>query len=465
MKTKQTVRNCHAKERKMAKFNKLNRRQFLRSTMAAGASVVFAKNTLAMQSSQKPTDELNIALIGAGEQGKNLAEACLKMGSKANLRFKALCDIWPYNRDKLLKRLNAYDHQPNTYTDYKEMLDAEKDLDVAIIATPDFCHAEQTISCLNKGLHVYCETEMAATIEDAKKMARAAKQSGKLLQIGRQLRSNPLYIHCADKLIKDAKILGTITSAAAQTNESIQTDLGAPKKYALEQQILEKYGYESMHQFRNWRWYKKLGSGPAVDNGAHQLDVINWLLGTTPKSIMAAGSTNFYDKQTHQWYDNVMAILEYNLENRIVSAAYQLSTTNSSQGRFEKFMGTEATLILSEQSEKNAIYREQWLAQEKWDQWVEKGYLTKTEPQTHGGDEETDQVRPSVAVAAFGFPPSSDVLSHQLHLENFFEAVRGKTALNCPADIALKSAVTTLKINEAIEAGTKVAYKPDEFKI
>jgi len=450
----------------MAKFfNKLNRRQFLRSTIAAGASVVLARNTLAMQSTPKPTDELNIALIGAGEQGKTLAEACLKMGSKTGLRFRALCDIWPYNRLKLLKRLNAYDHQPNTYTDYKEMLDKESDIDAVIIATPDFCHAEQTIASLKKGLHVYCESEMATTITDAKKIVRAAKQSGKLLQIGRQRRSNPLYIHCADKLIGDAKILGTITSAAAQTNKSIQTDLGAPKKYALDRKTLEKYGYESMHQLRNWRWYKKLGSGPAVDYGGHQLDVINWLLGTTPVSIMAAGSTNFYDRQTHQWYDNAMAILEYGLEGKSVSAAYRLSMTNSSQGHFEKFMGTEATLILSEQSEKNAIYREEWLPEDKWGRWVEKGYLTKTEPQTHGGDEQTGEVSSSVTEAVFGFPVSCDMPSHRLHLENFFDAVREKATLNCPAEAALKSAVTALKINEAIEAGGKIACKPDEFKI
>ena len=74
------------------------------------------------------------------------------------------------------------------------MLSDEKDLDAVIIATPDFWHAEQTIACLKAGLHVYCEKEMSNTLEGARKMVQAAKQTGKLLQIGHQRRSNPRYI-------------------------------------------------------------------------------------------------------------------------------------------------------------------------------------------------------------------------------------------------------------------------------
>ncbi len=443
----------------------MDRRRFLGSAAAIGAGLVLAGKSPAMQITSK-TNDLKVALIGAGDQGKVLTEACLKMGKKAGVRFKAVCDIWPYNRNKIVKRLKAYDHQPNTYTDYREMLDREKDLDAAIIATPDFCHAEQTIGCLKKGLHVYCESEMATTIEDAKKMAQAAKKSGRLLQVGRQRRSSPLYIHCAEKLIKDANILGRLTAVNAQFNSSVRTDRGAPKRYALDQASLEKYGYNSMAQLRNWRWYKKLGSGPVVEHAAHQLDVLNWLLGTNPKSVMASGSINFYDKDTHQWFDNAMVIFEYQLEQRTVGAFYQAITTNSSQGHFEKFMGSQSTLILSEESGTSAIYREDWVSEDKWDQWSEKGYLTRIEPAQHPShDEDSDiEVQPSLTAATYKFPVDTDAPCHQLHLKNFFEAVRGKTELTCPAELAYASTVTTLKINEAIETGKKLQFRPQDFK-
>jgi len=452
----------------------MNRRSFLRSTAVVGAGLVLGAESCALEADSKTdassgpkSDDLNVALIGAGEQGQVLADACLKMGKNSGIRFKAVCDIWQdWNLKRLLRKLKAYDYQPNGYVDYREMLDKEKDLDAVIIATPDFWHAEQTVACLKAGLHVYCEAEMSNTIEGAQKMVQAAKQAGKLLQIGRQRRSNPLYIHCCDKLIKDAKILGRITAVNGQWNRSIRPELGAPKKYAIDQTTLEKYGFKSMKQFRNWRWYKGLGSGPVVEAGAHQIDVFNWFLGTNPKSVMASGGTDYYDKETHQWHDNVMAIYEYELGQRTVRVLYQVVTTNSSQEHFEKFMGDEATLIVSEAPGVSAIYREGWVPESKWDQWAEKGYLDKTEPSPHTESDDAElDVQPSVLAATYDFPVKTDKPYNQLHIENFFGAIRGKVKLTCPAEIGYESAVTVLKVNEAVQTGGKLNLKPEEFKV
>ena len=58
-----------------------------------------------------------------------------------------------------------------------------------------------------------------------------------------------------------------------------------------------------------------------------------------------------------------------------------------------------------------------------------------------------------------------DKLYHQPHLENFFNAIRGKAKLNCPAEEAYKTAVTVLKVNEAVEAGRRLCFKSEEFKL
>ncbi len=58
-----------------------------------------------------------------------------------------------------------------------------------------------------------------------------------------------------------------------------------------------------------------------------------------------------------------------------------------------------------------------------------------------------------------------DKLYHQPHLENFFDAVRGKAKLNCPVEIGYETAVTVLKVNEAVEAGCKLSFKPEDFKV
>jgi hypothetical protein len=51
------------------------------------------------------------------------------------------------------------------------------------------------------------------------------------------------------------------------------------------------------------------------------------------------------------------------------------------------------------------------------------------------------------------------------HLVNFFNAVRGKEELNCPAEVGYESAVAVLKVNEAVERGTKLTFRQSEFRV
>lgn len=193
----------------------MNRRSFLRSTAAAGAGLAFSPMVLGQAGGKKP-DDINVALLGAGTQGQVLMNACRRI---PGIRFKAVCDIWTaYNQKRVSRMLKAYKHEHNTYEDYGEMLDTEKDLDAVIIATPDFWHLDHTVAYLEAGLHVYCETAMSNTIEGAEKMVQSAKRTGKLLQIGSQRRSNPRYLHCYEKLLKNNKILGRIDAASGQWN-------------------------------------------------------------------------------------------------------------------------------------------------------------------------------------------------------------------------------------------------------
>ena len=437
----------------------MDRRSFLRSTAAVGAGLVLSPRAFGSSNNSK-TDDINVALLGAGDQGQILTDICCRI---PGVRFKAVCDIWTsYNQQKTSRRLKAYGHQHNTYTDYREMLDKENDLDAVIIATPDFRHAEHTVSCLKAGLHVYCEKEMSNSLEGARKMVQTARQTGKLLQIGHQRRSNPRYIHCYEKLIKQAKLLGKITAINAQWNRSAQPDLGWPKKHPIDEATLRKYGFVSMHQFRNWRWYRNLGGGPVVDLGSHQIDIFNWFLAALPKSVMAGGGTDYYDKQNHQWYDNVMAIYEYETAQGTVRAFYQTLTTNSNGGYYETFMGDQGTLQISESAARSSVYSEPSSA--KWDKWVQMGYLNKPVEQEQSKTAAVLDVRETIAPPAYGLAVKMEKKYHQPHLENFFEAIRGKAKLNCPAELAYQTTVTVLKANEAVEAACKLSFAEEEFK-
>jgi len=444
----------------------INRRSFLQSTAAISAGLAFSPYFSSRAAGGEP-DDINVALLGAGAQGQVLMNACRNI---PGVRFKAVCDIWAdYNLKRTSRILKAYKHDVNDYQDYQDMLANEKDLDAVIVATPDFWHSPHACASLEAGLNVYCEKEMSNTIEGAKKMVEAARKSGKLLQIGHQRRSNPRYIHCYEKLIKEAQLLGQMTTINGQWNRSKAAceDLGFPENAPIDEATLNKYGFESMQQFRNWRWYKGLGGGPIVDLGSHQIDIYSWFLEANPKSVIASGGIDYW--KNHDWYDNVMTIYEYETKLGTVRAFYQTITTNSGQGYFEQFMGLEGTLVISEASARGTVYREVWVDAAKWDPWTQKEYINAIEEEVEEASEDTGvvlDVRESPTPPSYDIPVTmGDKPYHQPHLENFFDAVRGKAKLNCPAEIGYETAVTVLKVNDAVEAGKKLEFKPEDFVV
>ncbi len=439
----------------------ISRRTFVKTSAAAGAGIILSPMVMS-RARANDSNDLNIALLGCGSQGQVLMNAMLKI---PNIRFKAVCDIWKeYNQKRAYRLLKKYGHELNAYADYEDMLAKEKDLDAVIVATPDFWHAPHAEGCLQAGLNVYCEKEMSNTLEGAKRIVKAAHKSGKLVQIGHQRRSNPRYLHCYNVLMKQANILGRVTTINGQWNRSVQPDVGWPEKYALSPSTLRKYGFKSMHQFSNWRWYKGLGGGPIVDLGSHQIDIYNWFLEATPISVMASGGTDYYDKQTHEWYDTVLATYEYRTKAGMVRAFYQTITTNSSLGYYENFLGSEGTLQISESASRGAVYREQIAP--LWDQWVELGYVLAPK-------EEVQQLKPgvvldvreTVAPPKYELPVTFNDPYHKPHLENFFNTIRGNATLNCPVELGYETAVTVLKVNEAVRTGRKLKFQPKEFEV
>lgn len=443
----------------LIKKDELNRREFLRVSTIAGTGILISPYVKNFPNSSI-TNDLNVALIGAGAQGQVLLNACLKI---PNIRFKAICDIWKdYNLKRSFRLLQKYGHDLNAYEDYREMLIKEKDLDAVIIATPDFWHERHAIDCLQAGLHVYLEKEMSNTLDGAKKIVNAVKRTGKLLQVGHQRRSNPNYIHCYNRIINDSKLLGRITTINGQWNRAVQPDNGWPKGSDIPVATLRKYGFDNMHQHRNWRWFRKLGGGPIVDLGSHQIDIYNWFLDSTPKSVIASGGIDYYDKSNHEWYDSVLATYKYETKFGVVRAFYQTITTNSNQGYFESFMGDEGSLVISESAGRVGIYKEP--NSPNWDRWVELGIIeTPVESKTQQATTLLD-VRETVAPPKHTLPINFNDPYHQPHLENFFNTICGKDKLNCPADVAFESAVTVLKVNEAVKSKHEIKFNPSDFR-
>lgn len=469
----------------MSDSSPLSRREFLSTSAKFGA--VFAAAPYIARGAEvgaaRNADTVNVALIGCGVEGKILTTATLNI---PGVRFQAVCDIWPYNLNQSSRLLQKYKHEAKPFEDYKQMLAEVPNLDAVIVASPDFVHAEHTNAALKAGKHVYCEKLMSNTVEGARSMVETARQTKKLLQIGHQRRSNPRYQHARDKLIRDVRLLGRITNISGQWHRAVTDDFGTPKGQELSAAKLAQYGYANMHEFRNWRWFKKYAGGPMSDLGAHQIDIYNWVLGVNPQMCMASGGVDYY--KTHEWYDNAVAIYEYPTKEGIVRATYDVLTTTSAGGGYhEYFMGDEGSLKISENPKFTKLYREarapEWephvtaklisrpdsgegalTGLKPWDKPRQKMAMPSKVPTGAGGSAPaTVDVRETAQLSAWDIPVTLDKAIHQPHLENFFDAMRKGVALNCPGEDGFATAVTVLKVNEAIAAKKMLTFNREDF--
>ena len=116
----------------------------------------------------------------------------------------------------------------------------------------------------------------------------------------------------------------------------------------------------------------------------------------------------------------------------------------------------------------NIFYAEPWVERTNWDKLEQNGVIRipnikqrlKQSPEAllNIADDVREYLPPTYEIPVEFHNPY-----HQPHLMNFFNAIRGTEALNCPAETGYNTAVTVLKINEAVAQGKRLDFKPDDF--
>lgn len=157
------------------------------------------------------------------------------------------------------------------YAEVGDML-ADAGVDAVMVCTPNFLHAEHTISALNAGKHVMCEKPMATSVSEAQAMIAAAKKSGKNLMIGHGLRFSAT--HKAAKALLDSGKMGRILSFKCTFGHA------GP----------EQWSKESGPNI--WFFDRKMSSGGSVlDLGIHNADILGWFLKDSVAEVKAMTST------------------------------------------------------------------------------------------------------------------------------------------------------------------------------
>lgn len=219
--------------------------------------------------------KLRFALVGCGRIAQRHAEHISKQSILA-----AVCDIDKDKADKLALQYGA-----KAYYNLSDLLQAEDDIDVVSVCTPNGLHAKHAIQSLKKGCHVLCEKPMAITVNDCGEMIKAAEQANKRLFAIKQNRFNPPIV--AVKQAIDEERFGKLFSIQLSCFWNRNPDYYA----------------------NSWKGTKKLDGGTLYTQFSHFIDLLYWMIGDV-KNVQAY-SGNFAHKGIIEFEDTGAVIVEF----------------------------------------------------------------------------------------------------------------------------------------------------------
>lgn len=326
----------------------LERRTFLQSTAAALTTQIFTGNV------KGANDRISVAFIGLGKMGRDNLHYALR---QPNVEAVAVCDVYDRN---LNWAMEIAKNRARRVRDFREIL-AAKSIDAVCIATPDHWHAYMTVEACKAGKDVYVEKPVSLTIEEATKMAEAARKYNRVVQSGTMQRSAPHFQKAAE-LVRSGEI-GPVTfvrtwNYAHQNPEGLGNppDSAAPPGLdwdlwlgpAPERRFNpNRFGVDPADRyFSSFRWFWDYAGGMMTDWGIHLLDIVQWAFHEAmPTSVTASGQKT-YLKDNRETPDTLQVTFEY--PNFI--AVYEDREANA-QSMFDRgygilFHGERATLFV-----------------------------------------------------------------------------------------------------------------------
>ncbi len=267
-----------------------NRRDFLRVSASSPALLPFLY-PFGRPAAAAPTaknDRPRLGLIGAGGQGSGDARSAAHHGD-----FLAVCDVDRRHAENAKNHRGIGKGKAEVYDDYRKLLD-RKDIDAVIIGTPDHWHTKICIDAMRAGKDIYCEKPLTLTIDEGKELGKAARETGRVVQVGTQQRSdhNRVFL-LAVAMIRAGRIgkLRKVTAAIGggptggpfpATNPPAELNW----EMWLGQAPLTAYRTDRCHS--NFRWWYEYSGGKLTDWGAHHVDIGQWAIGmehSGPKTI------------------------------------------------------------------------------------------------------------------------------------------------------------------------------------
>jgi predicted dehydrogenase len=311
----------------------IGRRNFLRTL--AGTPALATLNAASLGQEPLSGGPVRIGFIGVGGEGR----ALLSRVNPASATVVAMADINPASLSRADEVLASRKQAPaRHYTEFREMLEKEN-IEGVVIAVPLWAHADVSVPCLEAGKHVLCEKMMAWDMAGCERMRDAAQRNRRVLEIGYQRHYNPVYQSAYEGIIK-RDILGDVhhVRLAWHRNGSWRRT-GTPPSPGYDP---SRWGYPTFEHLLNWRLYWKYSRGLFAELASHQLNAVNWFLGSSSRSVQATGGVHRF-KDGREAHDHVYSIFDY---GDGLTVTFSSLESNAFDERYEAFFGTKASLII-----------------------------------------------------------------------------------------------------------------------
>jgi predicted dehydrogenase len=221
-------------------------------------------------------------------------------------------------------------------------------VDAVVIGTPDHWHARMVVDALRAGKDVYVEKPLAHTIEEGRSIVRAAKETGRVVQVGLQQRSGPHYQR-AKREYFDSGRMGKVGYVRTWWNGNASRLLDPAQNRRPEGLDWEAWQGPARRRpfqaryFYQWRQYAAYGEGMVGDLFTHWVDVVHWYMGEDlPKAATAMGGIHHFP-DGRDWPDHVHLLLEY---PGGWHCSYEGSIAPGARGAGIEFNGTGGRLLI-----------------------------------------------------------------------------------------------------------------------
>lgn len=333
---------------------KNSRRKFLKTAGLGAVAYAFSSSVPSFGAASYrriigANERIRVAVMGVNARGLAVST---NFASQADCEVAHVSDVDTRAADKCISEIEKITKaRPTATPDFRKALE-DKNVDVLIVTAPDHWHAPAALLACAAGKHVYLEKPCSHNPAEGELLLQAATRHKRLLQMGNQRRSWPNVVAGIKEL--HAGVIGRpyfaktwYTNNRASIGKGKEAAVPSWLNYDLWQGPAPRKAYRDNLIHYNWHWFWHWGTGEALNNGTHMVDLARWGLKVDyPTRVNSSGGRYRY---TDDWEtpDTQLINIEFGNQSVITWEGRSCNNLNvEGNGAGVMFYGETGSLLI-----------------------------------------------------------------------------------------------------------------------